>query len=83
MKRLLIASALLLGSVPLSVRPCNHRGNRGAGRWIGTYLGGTVVIQNGRSSVPGLGCDPRGAEIVDARGKWVSPGIIGGLRVWA
>ena len=42
--------------------------------------GGTVVIRNGK--VVGAGLDvaiPRDAEIVDARGKWVSPGIIAGF----
>ena len=42
--------------------------------------GGTVVIRDGR--IAGAGADvpvPRGAEMVDARGKWVTPGIIAGF----
>jgi imidazolonepropionase-like amidohydrolase len=42
--------------------------------------GGTVVIQDGRVTAAGIGVPvPPGAEIVDARGKWVTPGIIGGF----
>ncbi|MEO6581102.1 MAG: amidohydrolase family protein [Sphingomicrobium sp.] len=43
-------------------------------------VGGTVVIQNGK--ILGAGARvpiPRGAEMIDARGKWVTPGIIGGF----
>ncbi|WP_118857446.1 amidohydrolase family protein [Sphingomonas mesophila] len=42
--------------------------------------GGTVVIQGGRVLGAGLTVPiPRDAEIVDARGKWVTPGIIAGF----
>ena len=42
--------------------------------------GGTVLIQNGR--VVAAGADvavPAGAQIVDARGKWVTPGVVAGF----
>jgi imidazolonepropionase-like amidohydrolase len=42
--------------------------------------GGTVVLRNGR--VVGAGADvavPPGAQIVDARGKWVTPGVVAGF----
>ncbi|HEX8361399.1 MAG TPA: amidohydrolase family protein [Longimicrobium sp.] len=39
--------------------------------------GGTVVIQNGRITAVGMGVAvPAGAIRVDARGKWVTPGLI-------
>jgi imidazolonepropionase-like amidohydrolase len=39
--------------------------------------GGTVVIQNGRITAVGTGVAvPAGAIRVDARGKWVTPGLI-------
>ena len=42
--------------------------------------GGTVVIQNGRILAAGRGVAvPAGAQVVDATGKWVTPGIIAGF----
>ena len=42
--------------------------------------GGTVVLRNGRvvSVSPGIAV-PSGAEVVDATGKWVTPGIVAGF----
>jgi imidazolonepropionase-like amidohydrolase len=42
--------------------------------------GGTVVIRNGRIVAAGRGVAvPAGAQIVDATGKWVTPGIFAGF----
>ncbi|HEX6218915.1 MAG TPA: amidohydrolase family protein [Sphingomicrobium sp.] len=42
--------------------------------------GGTVVIRDGRIVAAGGGVSvPAGARIVDARGKWVTPGIVAGF----
>jgi imidazolonepropionase-like amidohydrolase len=42
--------------------------------------GGTVVVRNGRIVAVGAGVRvPAGAEVIDARGKWVTPGIVGGF----
>ena len=42
--------------------------------------GGTVVIQNGRIVAAGRGVAvPAGAQVVDATGKWVTPGIVAGF----
>lgn len=42
--------------------------------------GGTVVIRNGRIVSAGQGVRiPAGAQVVDARGKWVTPGIVAGF----
>jgi imidazolonepropionase-like amidohydrolase len=41
---------------------------------------GTVVIANGHIAAAGAGVAvPAGARVIDARGKWVSPGIIAGV----
>src|SRR3712207_9593359 len=43
--------------------------------------GGTVVITNGRVTAAGAGVAvPAGATVVDANGRWVTPGIVAGLR---
>ena len=42
--------------------------------------GGTVVVRDGRIVAAGRGVAvPAGAQIVDATGKWVTPGIVAGF----
>ncbi|GAA4720556.1 amidohydrolase family protein [Sphingomonas lutea] len=42
--------------------------------------GGTVVIRNGRIVAAGAGIRiPADAQVVDATGKWITPGIVGGF----
>ena len=42
--------------------------------------GGTVVINNGRVVAAGAGVAvPAGAMVVDARGRWVTPGMVAGF----
>jgi len=42
--------------------------------------GGTVVIRDGRIVAAGVGVSvPAGAQVIDARGKWVTPGIVAGF----
>lgn len=42
--------------------------------------GGTVVIRNGRIVSAGRGVAvPAGAQVIDASGKWVTPGIVAGF----
>lgn len=42
--------------------------------------GGTVVVRNGRIVAAGANVAvPSGAQIVDATGQWVTPGIVGGF----
>ena len=42
--------------------------------------GGTVVVRNGRIVAAGPGVAvPSGAEVIDANGKWVTPGIVAGF----
>jgi imidazolonepropionase-like amidohydrolase len=41
---------------------------------------GTVVIQGGRVVAAGAGlAPPPGAQIIDARGRWVTPGLVAGF----
>ena len=41
---------------------------------------GTVVVRNGRIAAAGRGIGiPSGATVIDANGKWVSPGIVAGF----
>jgi imidazolonepropionase-like amidohydrolase len=41
---------------------------------------GTVVVRNGRVVAAGAGVRvPRDAQLIDATGKWVTPGIVGGF----
>jgi imidazolonepropionase-like amidohydrolase len=42
--------------------------------------GGVVVVRNGRISAAGRGVGiPSGAQVIDANGKWVTPGIVAGF----
>jgi imidazolonepropionase-like amidohydrolase len=41
---------------------------------------GVVIIRNGRIAAAGLNVGiPQGAQMIDARGKWVTPGIVAGF----
>lgn len=40
---------------------------------------GTVIIRNGRVVSAGAGSVPAGAQTIDATGRWVTPGIVGGF----
>ena len=42
--------------------------------------GGTVIVRNGRVVSAGAGVAvPAGAQVIDATGKWVTPGIVAGF----
>ena len=78
MKRsLLLAAGLALAAAPAAAQTIAIEGGD-------VYLangtpirGGTVVIQNGRITAVGAGVAvPAGARRIDARGKWVTPGLI-------
>ncbi|HET9354890.1 MAG TPA: amidohydrolase, partial [Sphingomicrobium sp.] len=77
-----VLTALLIGAAaPISAQTVAITGGTVAlGDGSEPIPGGTVVIRDGR--VVGAGINvaiPRDAEIVDARGKWVTPGIIAGF----
>jgi len=71
------AMALLLAAAPGNAQTIAIVGGD-VYRADGTPLrGGTVLIQNGR--IAAVGADvaiPAGAQRIDARGKWVTPGLI-------
>ncbi len=41
--------------------------------------GGTVVVRDGRIVAAGRRSVPAGAQVIDAAGKWVTPGIVAGF----
>ena len=82
MIRLTLAATFLVAvATPLSAQTVAITGGTVAlGDGSEPIPGGTVVIHNGRVTGAGVNVAiPRGAEIVDARGKWVTPGIIAGF----
>lgn len=80
MKRLLLAAAALFAA-PLTAQTVAITGATVAlGDGSEPIQGATVVIQNGKILGAGHGVAiPRSAEVIDARGKWVTPGIVGGF----
>src|SRR4051812_16651994 len=84
MKHLLLAAAALV-TVPfgasLSAAAIAITGGTVAiGDGSQPIRGGTVIIANGRVLSAGASVAvPAGARVIDATGKWVSPGIIAGF----
>jgi imidazolonepropionase-like amidohydrolase len=80
-KRLLILAVLLAGTAPLAAQTVAITGGTVAlGDGSEPIPGGTVVIRDGRIVGAGVTVPiPPGAEMVDARGKWVTPGIVAGF----
>ena len=81
MKHLLLAAAALIAAphaTPLWAETIAITGGTVAiGDGSQPIKGGTVVIANGRVIAAGAGVPvPAGARVVDATGKWVSPGIV-------
>ena len=81
MIRSALAAVFLAAAAPLAAQTIAITGGTVAlGDGSEPIPGGTVVIRDGR--IVGAGANfpiPRGAEMVDARGKWVTPGIIAGF----
>jgi imidazolonepropionase-like amidohydrolase len=73
--------ALLLGiSAPVAAQTIAITGGTVATGDGGEPVAGTVVIRNGRIVAAGPNARvPAGATIVDATGKWVTPGIVAGF----
>lgn len=83
MKRVLLAAAALVavphaGAVRAETIAITG-GTVAIGDGSAPIRGGTVVIANGRVVSAGAGAAPAGARIIDATGKWVSPGIVAGV----
>ncbi|HEY0413081.1 MAG TPA: amidohydrolase, partial [Allosphingosinicella sp.] len=77
----LVLALALLGAAPASAQTIAITGGRVAlGDGSEPIDGGTVVIRDGRIVAAGRGIAvPAGAQVVDATGKWVTPGIVAGF----
>ncbi|SMF70402.1 amidohydrolase family protein [Allosphingosinicella indica] len=83
-RRLLSAAALLLASAlaqpALAQTVAITGGTVAIGDGSEPIPGGTVVVRNGRVVAAGAGVAvPSGAQVVDATGKWVTPGLVAGF----
>ena len=81
MIRSAIAVLMLAATAPLAAQTVAiTNGTVALGDGSEPMAGGTVVIRDGRVVGAGVGIPfPRDAEVIDARGKWVTPGIIAGF----
>jgi imidazolonepropionase-like amidohydrolase len=76
-----VAALLLASAAPVAAQTFAITGGTVAiGDGSAPIQGGTVVVRNGRivAAGPGVGI-PAGAEVIDATGKWVTPGIVAGF----
>lgn len=80
MNRLLLP-LLLCAAAPLSAQTIAITGGRLAlGDGAGPIDNGIVVIRDGRILAAGANVRiPAGAQVIDASGKWVTPGIVAGF----
>lgn len=81
MIRALACALLLTAAAPAAAQTIAiTNGNVAIGDGSEPVPGGTVVIRDGRIVAAGPNVRvPAGAQIVDATGKWVTPGIVGGF----
>lgn len=81
MIRALAATLLFGASVPGAAQTIAIvNGIVATGDGSGPVQGGTVVLRNGRVVAAGAGVSvPGGARVIDANGKWVTPGIVAGF----
>ena len=81
MIRLAAAALLLAGTAPAAAEPIAiTNGIVAIGDGSEPFQGATVVIRDGRVVAAGPGARiPADARIVDANGKWVTPGIVAGF----
>ena len=77
----LIAAALTAAASPLAAQTVAiTNGTLVLGDGSEPMQGGTVVVRNGRIVAAGPGVSvPGGSEVIDANGKWVTPGIVAGF----
>ena len=80
MIRAFIFALLLVGAAPVAAQTVAITGGTVARGDGGEPFQGTVVLRNGRIVSAGPGTSvPAGATVIDATGKWVTPGIIAGF----
>ena len=77
----LLGLLLAVTAVPVAAQTIAiTNGNIARGDGSEPEQGGTVVIRNGRIVAAGVGVSiPSGAQVIDAHGKWVTPGIVAGF----
>ncbi|HEY0013996.1 MAG TPA: amidohydrolase family protein [Allosphingosinicella sp.] len=76
-----LAAVLAVSSTPALAQSIAITGGRVVlGDGTPPIDGGTVVINNGRVVAAGRGVAvPAGAQVIDAQGRWVTPGIVAGF----
>ena len=76
-----LAAVLALAATPALAQSIAITGGRVVlGDGTPPIDGGTVVINNGRVVAAGRGVAvPAGAQVIDAAGRWVTPGIVAGF----
>lgn len=75
-RKLLLAATLLAAAPTALAQTIAITGGRVVTNTTqGTIENGTVIITNGRVTSVGTGPAPAGAVVVDAKGKWVTPGL--------
>jgi imidazolonepropionase-like amidohydrolase len=77
-----VLCALLLSAAPPAAAQTIAivNGTLATGDGSGPIEGGTVVIRDGRVAAAGQGVRvPADAQVIDASGKWVTPGIVAGF----
>ena len=83
MIRFILAALLATTGVPVAAQTVAIAGGMVAmGDGSEPIQNGTVVLRNGRVVAAGSSFEvpvPAGAQIVDARGKWVTPGLVAGF----
>lgn len=81
MIRSFMAALLLASAAPATAETIAITGGTVAlGDGSDPIANGTVVIRNGRITAAGTHVSvPSGAQVIDARGKWVTPGIVAGF----
>src|SRR5436305_5688212 len=81
MIRRLIAAMLLAAAAPAGTQTLAIiNGTVALGDGSQPIHGGTVIVRDGRIVAAGSGLSvPAGAEVIDATGQWVTPGIVAGF----
>lgn len=80
MRHLLLACAALIAAPASAQTVAITGGTVALGDGSAPIEGGTVVVRDGRIVAAGRGvAAPAGAQVIDATGKWVTPGIVGGF----
>lgn len=77
----MLVAALMLTGAPVAAQTIAITGGTVAlGDGSDPIPGGTVIVRDGRIVAAGRGVAvPAGAQMVDATGKWVTPGIVAGF----